>query len=177
MSPHDLNTAPGLLLTAAAAASSQQPPEAAKPKPVVIPPMVDEKYGTPAQIMALPKEKLIAILKEPDASVYAKAKACQRLAVVGDKRAVPALAALLPDQRLSHYARFALEPNPDPLADDALRAALGKLKGKLLVGVINSIAHRKDVRALSALAELRRDEDREVAQAADAAMARIRPAQ
>jgi len=143
----------------------------------VIPPMADEKYGTPAQIMALPQERLIAILREPGASVYAKAKACQRLAVVGDKRAVPALAALLADPQLSHYARFGLEPNPDPSADDALRTALGKVKGKLLAGVVNSIAQRKDIRALEALAKLRQDEDREVALAADAAMARIRPPQ
>jgi len=165
-----------ILLAGGPCAWSQQPPEPPKPKPVVIPPMVDEKYGTPAQIMALPQEKLVAILKDPGASVYAKAKACQRLAVVGDKRAVPPLAALLPDEQLSHYARFALEPNPDPSADDALRAALGKLKGRLLVGVINSIAHRRDGRALGALDRLRQDADREVAQAADAAMARIRPA-
>ncbi len=145
-------------------------PQAAK-----TPPMVDEKYGSPAQIMTLPPAKLVAIIKDPGASVYAKAKACQRLAVVGDKTAVPSLAELLSDPQLSHYARFALEPNPDPSADDALRAALGKVKGKLLVGVINSIGHRKDTKAIDALAKFLHDSDREVAAAATAALARIRP--
>lgn len=157
---------------------AQQPaPETAKPKPerAVIAPMADEKYGSPAQMMALPPPKLIAILKDPNASVYAKAKACQQLAVVGDKAAVPALAALLADPRLSHYARFGLEPIPDPSVDEALRAALGRVKGGLLVGVINSIGHRKDTKALNALAKLQHDADSEVATAAVAALARLRP--
>lgn len=156
--------------------SAQPPaPAAAKPKPVVIPPMVDEKYGSAAQIMALPAPKLAAILKDPNASVYARAKACQRLAVVGDRSAVPALAALLTDPQLAHYARFALEPIPDASADAALRAALPKAKGKLLVGVINSIGRRKDSKAVPALGKLLNDSDVEVAQAANAALARVRP--
>ncbi len=55
-------------------------------------------------------------------------------------------------------------------------AELAKVKGNLLVGVINSMAHRKDAKALSALAKFLQDADSEVAQAANAAMARIRPA-
>ena len=177
MSPHLLLTVTTLLMVVPALARAQQPPEPAKPKPegVVIAPMVDQEYGSAAQIMALPPAKLIAILKEPNASVYAKAKACQQLAVVGDKAAVPALAALLADPQLSHYARFGLEPIRDPSVDEALRAALGRVKGKLLVGVINSIGHRKDAKALDALAKLLHDADSEVAKAADAALARIRP--
>jgi len=166
-----------ILIVAPTPARAQQPPEAAKakPEPVVIPPMVDEKYGSPAQIMALPPEKLVAILKDSKASVYARAKACQQLAVVGDKTVVPALAALLPDPQLSHYARFGLEPIPDPSVDEALRTALGKVKGKQLVGVINSIGVRKDAKAIGALGKLLHDPDVEVAQAANAALARIRP--
>jgi len=141
----------------------------------MMPQHVDEKYGSAAQIMTLPPAKLIAILKDPSASVYAKAKACQRLAVTGDRTAVPALAALLSDRQLSHYARFGLEPIPDPAVDEALRAALGKAKGELLVGVINSIGHRKDAKALHALARFLHDADSEVAKAADAALARMRP--
>jgi HEAT repeat protein len=154
----------------------QRPPEAAKPKPVVIPPMTDPKYGSAEEIMSLPPAKLVAILRDPAASTYSKAKACQQLAVTGDKAAVPALAALLTDPQLSHYARFAMEPNPDPSVDEALRAALGKVKGKQLAGVITSIGYRKDTKAINALAKLRGDADPDVAKAADSALARIRPA-
>ena len=64
--------------------------------------------------------RLVAVLKS-DASVFDKAKACQRLAVVGDEKAVPALAALLADESLSNYARYGLEAIPDPAVDNALR--------------------------------------------------------
>ena len=97
--------------------AQQQPVHASRQKPVAAQMMKDEKYGTAAQIMALPPAKLVALLQDSGASVYAKAKACQRLAVVGDRTAVPALAALLTDAHLSHYARFALEPIPDRAAD------------------------------------------------------------
>ena len=139
-------------------------------------PMIDAKYGAADKILTLPAASATAILNDPEASAYAKAKACQRLAVVGNRAAVPALAALLTDPQLSHYARFALEPLPDPAAGDALRAALDKVKGPLLTGVINSIAHRKDAKAIPALAKLRNDPDPEIARAADAALARVRPA-
>lgn len=137
--------------------------------------MSDPNYGTAEKIMSLPAAKLVALLKDPSATFYAKAKACQRLAVVGDRSAVPALAALLSDEKLSHYARTGLEPIPDPSVDEALRAALPKLKGKLLAGAINSIGLRRDTKAIEALARLMYDGDAEVARAASAALARIRP--
>jgi HEAT repeat protein len=153
----------------------QQPVQASRQKPVAEQMMKDEKFGTAAQIMALPLPKLVAVLQDPGASVYAKAKACQRLAVIGDKTAVPALAALLPDAQLSHYARTALEPMPDREADEALRAALSKVQGNLLVGVIASIGNRRDTKAAAALEKLRHDANNEVGRAADGALARIRP--
>ncbi|MCX6620598.1 MAG: hypothetical protein NTY38_05890, partial [Acidobacteria bacterium] len=130
-------------------AQTQQPAAPAAPKPPdpPPPPMVDSQYGTPAQIMALPAARLIAILKDPGTSVYARAKACQKLAVVGDRHAVPVLAALLTDEHLALYARFGLEPIPDPAAGDALRAALDQVNGRLLVGVINSLGVRRDPQA------------------------------
>ena len=137
--------------------------------------MKDDKYGGAAQIMALPAVSLIALLRDPGASVYARAKACQRLAVVGDKDAAPALAALLDSPQLSLYARTALETLPDRGADGALRGALGTVQGKLMAGVINSIGKRRDANALGALEKLRHHSDSDVAGSANAALARIRP--
>jgi hypothetical protein len=68
-----------------------------------------------------------------------------------------------------------LEPIPGPAADDALRAALGAVKGTLLVGVINSIGFRRDKKALGELYRLRQDGDVEVSRAAEAALTRLRP--
>ncbi|MBI4603674.1 MAG: HEAT repeat domain-containing protein [Planctomycetes bacterium] len=117
--------------------------------------------------------KLIETLKSPDASLFQKAKACQRLAVVGTKEAVPVLAGLLSDDKLAHYARYGLEPLPDPSVDDALRDALGKLKGKLLAGAINSIGVRRDSKAVDALAKLAADRDSDVVGAAASSLGKI----
>lgn len=124
-------------------------------------------------IISLDEAGLIEILKKPDSPVFAKAKACQRLATVGGKEAVPALAALLPDPQFSHYARIGLEANPDPAVDEAFRNALGKLNGLPLVGVVNSIGQRKDAKALNALVKLLDGKDADVAKAAAAALGRI----
>jgi HEAT repeat protein len=126
-----------------------------------------------AQIMALDQKKLVKILKNPKSADFAKAKACQRLAVIGTKEAVPALSALLGNPKMAHYARFGLEPIADASVDEALRRALVQLKGELLVGVINSIGNRGDAKAVEALAQLIDDSDDEVAAAAAAALGRI----
>ena len=116
--------------------------------------------------------KLIATLQS-DAALFDKAQACQRLAVIGGKEAVPALAALLADDKLGTYARFGLEPIPDPSVDDALRDALGRLRGRPLTGVINSIGVRRDVKAVGALTKLANDPTSEVASEALAALGQI----
>jgi len=123
--------------------------------------------STPEQV-----NKLIAVIKS-DAPHKEKVDACRQLSVVGTKEAVAPLAALLGDEKLSHMARYALEPIPDPLVDEALRDALGKLKGRLLVGVIGSIGVRRDGRAIRALSGMLGDSDAEVAQAAARALGKI----
>lgn len=120
---------------------------------------------------------LIAVLKQADAPLFDKARACQKLADVGTRDAVPALAALLADEKLGNYARSGLERIPDPSADDALRDALGKLRGNLLVGVVNSIGVRRDPKAVGALIELARDRSKGAATAALAALGRIATAE
>jgi len=143
--------------------------EGPKPRPHPVPP---PEFRTES-IDRLDEAGLIALLKDPGATTFQRAKACQRLAAVGTREAAPALASLLTDPQLSHYARYGLEPLPDPSADDALRGALQKVKGGLLVGVINSLGHRRDSQAVTALAKLLYDADPEVAQAAAAALGAI----
>lgn len=110
---------------------------------------------------------------QPDAPVAQRARACQQLAIVGTAEAVPALAALLADGQLGHYAREALEVMADPTADAALRDALGRLQGPLLVGVINSVGARGDVAAAGALGKIAAGRDAPAAAAALRALARI----
>lgn len=115
---------------------------------------------------------LIAVLQS-DAPMFDKAKACQQLAVIGTKDSVPVLAKFLSDEKMAHYARFALESNPDPSVDAALRAALDSLEGERLVGVINSIGMRRDAEAVGKLKTLLDGTDPAVAAAAAAALGRI----
>ena len=81
-----------------------------------------------------------------------KGRRLPRLSLVGTKDSVAPLAALLGDEKLSHLARYGLEPIPDPAVDDALRDALGKLKGRPLIGVIGSLGVRRDAKAIEPLA-------------------------
>ena len=129
--------------------------------------------GQTAQPDAKEQEaKLIAVLKS-DAPHKEKADACRELARIGTKDAVAPLAALLGDEKLSHMARYGLETIPDPAVDGALRDALGKLKGKALVGVIGSIGVRRDAQAVEPLGKLLSDADADVAQAAARALGKI----
>ena len=139
------------------------------------PAMTDPKYGDAIAIRTLPLSKLNALLSDTQATPYAKAKACQRLAVLGDTTSVPALAALLGEEQLSVYARTALEQIPGDAAGDALRAAVRKLSGIERIGVINSIGVRRDAKAVDLLSPLVHSADAQTAQAAAAALARIRP--
>jgi len=118
------------------------------------------------------QKELIAVIKS-DAPRKAKADACRQLALVAGKEAVGPLAALLGDGELSHMARYALEPIPDPAVDEAFRDALGKLEGPPLVGVIGSIGVRRDPEAVEALNAKLKDRDAEVAQAAARALGGI----
>jgi HEAT repeat protein len=127
-------------------------------------------------IEKLDQAALLEILAAPGsepATVFRKAIACKRLAVTGTKESVPALAALLGDDRVSDYARSALESITDPAAGEALRKALFRLKGLLAIGVINSIRRRRDRDAVEPLGKLINGADAEVARAAALAAGEI----
>ncbi len=144
------------------------PAKAEKPKPPEPPPQFRE-----GAIATMDASALIGIVQDASASEFQKAKACQRIGELGPKEAVPALAALLGNDRLSTYARHGLEPIADPSAGEALRTALPKLKGNLLIGVINSIGKRRDAAAAPALSAMIYGGDPEAANAAAAALGKI----
>jgi len=106
-------------------------------------------------------------------SHHQKNDACIDLGRVGTQAAVAPLAALLADEKLAHMARYALETIPHPSVDEALRAALERLQGRLLTGVIQSIGVRRDAQAVPALARCLGAADPEVAAAAAVALGRI----
>lgn len=115
---------------------------------------------------------LIEILRS-EASLEQKADACRQLERVGTRQAIAVLAALLADEKLSHKARAALEQIHDPAVDEALRSAIPRLQGRLLGGVLQSIGHRRDGRAVEAITPCLKSTDPEVASSAAYALGLI----
>ncbi len=118
----------------------------------------------------------VAVLKS-DAAFLDKLEACRVLQLKGGREAVPALAAMLSDEKLSHPARLALEAMPCAEAGKALRDALGTTNGLLKVGVIGSLAIRKDTATVPVLIGLLADTDAAVAQASAAALGKLATAE
>ncbi|MCX8157820.1 MAG: HEAT repeat domain-containing protein [Verrucomicrobiae bacterium] len=127
---------------------------------------------TAAAAVIPPEADLIRTLRS-EAPPADKAIACKFLAIKGTREAVPALAPLLADKELASWARIALEAIPDSTADTVLREAAGRLEGRLLVGVINSINRRRDVQAVPLLTAKLKDQNPEVVGAAAAALGNI----
>src|SRR5262249_8863178 len=117
-------------------------------------------------------DDLIATLRST-AGAPQKWAACQRLRIVGTAEAVPALAALLTDERLSQAARHALEALPYAEAGAALRQALAKTSGLLKAGMIASLGWRGEPASVALLAPLLSDADSAIAAATAAALGRI----
>ncbi len=99
------------------------------------------RKGTPNGGRQKKTAELLEVLKT-DGMTAAKAAAFEDLAVYGTSDVIPVLAPMLADKQLAHYARYALQANPDSAVDEVFRDALKNLKGDLLVGVINSIGVR-----------------------------------
>ncbi|MGA2502338.1 MAG: HEAT repeat domain-containing protein, partial [Tepidisphaeraceae bacterium] len=118
------------------------------------------------------RAKALAVLKS-DAPFEQKSTACEDLAREGDKDCVPVLAGMLGNEQLAHRARYALEAIPDKSVDEALRAALGKVNGKLLAGVISSIGARRDSAAVALLGKHLSNPDGDVVRVTAIALGRI----
>jgi HEAT repeat protein len=98
---------------------------------------------------------------------------CRRLRTVGTRRSVETLAALLPNEKTSHIARYALERIPDEQAVAALQDALPRVNSKLKPGIIGSLGKRRDAGSIGPISKLLGHSDVEVAQAAAHSLASI----
>jgi HEAT repeat protein len=106
-------------------------------------------------------------------SLQEKDAACAWLKRIGTARSVPALAALLTDEQLSHYARYALESMPWPEASQALIDSLDKTRGLTQAGLINSLGNRRETAAVPVLAKRLADADAVINTAAASALGKI----
>ena len=133
----------------------------------------------PAKLAAL-EARLLAVLRNKDATFAARQAAAQRLGLVLAFSAVKPTAAtlrplgtMLADERDSDLARSALEPVTSDVADPLLVTALGKTSGRTRLGLIDTVARRGSVAAVPALAKLLASPDAPTAAAAAEALGAI----
>ncbi|MEO7274848.1 MAG: HEAT repeat domain-containing protein [Vicinamibacterales bacterium] len=127
-------------------------------------------HGDRANSAAL--ERRLAATLTPAYPNLARSFVCRQLALIGTPASVPALAPLILDEELSVHARNALERIPGTESDKAFRDALGQAKGRTRIGVINSVAARRDTASTPVLIKILR-EDQESAAAAAKALGEI----
>ncbi len=127
----------------------------------------------PCPAAAPPDEAALIAVLGADKTVAEKAAACRDLKTVGTAHAAGALAPLLADKDLSHWARWALESMPCPEAGAALRDALAKTSGLVQAGIADSLGERRDREAVASLAPLAIGADAQVASSAAAALGKI----
>lgn len=142
--------------------------------PKVLKPLDDAVISSHGDAAARKKleDSLIAVLKS-EVPRAAKDVVCRALRTIGTAASVPALAALLPDENLSHMARFALELNPAPEAGKVLLESLPKVSAKLKLGIISSLGVRREAVAIAPLQALLAGTDPEAARAAAHALGTI----
>ena len=119
------------------------------------------------------EQKLIAVVASKDATQAGKAVACRFLQQVGTPRCIPAVSGLLRDEILSDYARLVLERLKSEQADKAMRDALEKSPDKAKVGILASLAERRDEKAVKAAGKLANSRNPAVAKAAIEALGNI----
>ena len=119
------------------------------------------------------EDALIAVVAAKDATQDGKALACRMLQQIGTEKCIPAVAPLLNDELLSHYARLVLERMESAKADAAMRSALATVPDKLKIGIMGSLGARRDIKAVEQVAKLAMHNDPAVAAAALGALGRI----
>ena len=112
----------------------------------------------------------IAECKTPEAKSFF----CKELADIGTPDQVAVVAPLLLDEHTTTMARLALERITGPAAAKALRDALPEAKGLIKVGIVNSLGNKADAEAAALLEPLTKDSDPVLAEAATAALEKIR---
>jgi type 1 glutamine amidotransferase len=118
-------------------------------------------------------DRLAAAVADPKTTAAGRRAACRLLPYVADDAHVPVVTALVADAQTAELGRMTLAAIPGDAAGRALRDALGRLRGRPLVGVVNALGERRDAAAAGAIAVLLDDADAAVAGAAAAALGKL----
>ncbi len=98
---------------------------------------------------------------------------CRQLWIIGTADSVPAIAKLLTDEETADIACYAIGQNPSEEAGKALREALDNVSSKVQIRIINLLGDRRDTQSIEAIGKLVFGAEREVGEAALAALGKI----
>ncbi len=115
--------------------------------------------------------RLAELLSE--ATLECKSFICRQLWFIGTADSVPAIVKLLRDEETADMACYAIGQNPSEEAGKALREALDNVSPKVQIRIINLLGDRRDTQSVEAIGELVFGVEREIGEAAIAALGKI----
>ncbi|MBZ0254602.1 ThuA domain-containing protein [bacterium] len=130
------------------------------------------RIASPKQRREIEKQ-LLSVLNNQDATFDARAFCCQMLRRIGTEQSVKTLGRFLSDDRMNDPARLALQGIQSPKVDALLKKSLDFLTGDKLIGVIGSIAERRDTKSVKALAKFLNGVDAQLQETTIRALGRI----
>jgi HEAT repeat protein len=136
--------------------------------------LIRESQNRPKQRKYIERQ-LATLLSE--ATLDCKSFICRQLWFIGTADSVPAIAKLLTDEKTADMACYAMGQNPSPEAGEALRNALDKVSPKVQIRIINLLGDRRDAQSAEAIGKFAFGAERQVAEAAVAALGKISGAQ
>lgn len=139
--------------------------------PNVLQPIEDEIVSNPAAASNL-EARMSAVLGST-VSVAAKDAVCRMLRSIGSSASVPALTALMADEKLFHMACYALERLPAEEAGQAMRSALPRAAGKQKICLIGALGVRAEADSVEPLRFLLAARDPAIATASALALGEI----
>lgn len=110
--------------------------------------------------------RLAKVLRDPTTTTAARKFLCAQLYRIGTEAEVAAVAPMLLDPASTDTARLFLERIKSKASVAALRAALDKLEGRPLIGVVNSLSLMQDDASVEKILGLTKSQDVDVALAA-----------
>jgi len=136
---------------------------------------IGSMHGNTAELKNI--EKALLGVLDSDAKRAGKQFVCRELSIIGTEQSVPTLAKMLAGEETSDMARYALERIPGSAVDEALRGSLRGTRGKVRIGIINSLGQRRDKGAVRILSRILGRSNQDAAIAAAAALGQIADSQ
>ncbi|MDP8244856.1 MAG: HEAT repeat domain-containing protein [Candidatus Hinthialibacter antarcticus] len=130
------------------------------------------RIATPKQLREI-EAQMLSVLNAEGATFDGCAFVCQMLRRIGTVKSVKTLGKFLQDDRLNDPARLALQGIQSPKVDALFKKSLNSLTGDKLIGVIGSIAERRNPKAAKSLAKFLKSDDPYLQQVTTRALGRI----